>query len=297
MTKQQWKKKLTCGQMARANHISEKTLRFYQQKGLLEPVEVNDKTGYRFYDILQSTKLDLITHLQQIGFSLDEILEIDTSKDLELLVRKTDEHLQQIREEQQRLAVAEHLAQDLMTDCNAYRKAPVFDQIMMENMEPRFWLAFDYAEEQNRFNLSGDLTESDRWEWVLRFVKSEISRRGWPSSLFRNVGGITTWENIFSDKPPFEKPFVFVDETFGECFKQAEPCPLGLTLTLYVDNGYDPEGESLDHKRYERMHDYAEKKNLIPSADPYCESICRIPRLLNQSYETYTRYCVPVKRS
>lgn len=102
---------------------------------------------------------------------------------------------------------------------------------------------------------------------------------------------------IFSDKPPFEKPFVFVDETFGECFKEAEPCPSGLTLTLYVDNGYDPEGESLDHKRYERMHDYAEKKNLIPSADPYCESICRIPRLLNQSYETYTRYCVPVKRS
>ena len=300
MARKVWRKRLTCGQMAKANCISEKTLRFYQKKGLLEPAEVNRSTGFRYYDILQSTKLDLVAHLRNIGFSLDEIKAIDESKDIDELLGQVRAHLEQIRAQQRTLAIAEHLACDVIDDCSAYQNAPLFDQIMMEYLEPRRWLTFDF-DELDAPSSDSDLNASDLWEWRLRAVKGEIVRRGWPASLFRNVGGITTVETIRETDPGSRtmvglKGFVYVDESFGECFQEAQPATDGLMLTMYVNSGYGDEGQSLDRERFLRMLDYAESKRLVPNGDPFCESISRFPRLLNQSYETYTRYCVPVKR-
>ena len=56
--------------------ITVKTLRFYEQKGLLMPDEVDEWTGYRYYSISQMQKLRAIRDLQQLGFSLDEIKDL-----------------------------------------------------------------------------------------------------------------------------------------------------------------------------------------------------------------------------
>lgn len=45
--------RLTIGQMAQLNHISEQTLRLYDREGLLKAQEVDLKSGYRYYHILQ----------------------------------------------------------------------------------------------------------------------------------------------------------------------------------------------------------------------------------------------------
>ena len=44
-------KKMTIGQMARMNHISEQTLRLYDREGLLSPLGRDEKNGYRYYGI------------------------------------------------------------------------------------------------------------------------------------------------------------------------------------------------------------------------------------------------------
>ena len=41
--------KLTIGQMAELNHISEQTLRLYDRVGLLKPRYIDRATGYRYY--------------------------------------------------------------------------------------------------------------------------------------------------------------------------------------------------------------------------------------------------------
>ena len=56
--------------------ITIRTLRFYEQKGLLNPDEVDEWTGYRYYSIGQMQKLKDIRDLQRLGFSLDEIKEL-----------------------------------------------------------------------------------------------------------------------------------------------------------------------------------------------------------------------------
>ena len=66
-------KKLTIGQMAKLNHITKQTLRLYDKKGLLKPAYIDKNNGYRFYDVRQSSKLDIIQTLQAYGMTLREI--------------------------------------------------------------------------------------------------------------------------------------------------------------------------------------------------------------------------------
>ena len=56
--------------------VTVKTLRLYEQKGLLQPHEVDEWTGYRYYSIAQMQRLSSIRTLQGMGFSLAEIREI-----------------------------------------------------------------------------------------------------------------------------------------------------------------------------------------------------------------------------
>ena len=46
--------KVTIGEMASLNCVSERALRFYQSKGLLEPDYVDESNGYRYYSLEQS---------------------------------------------------------------------------------------------------------------------------------------------------------------------------------------------------------------------------------------------------
>ena len=66
-------KKLTIGQFAHFNNISEQTLRYYDQIGLLHPAEQNEKTGYRYYKITQCAILDIISHMKSLGIPLKDI--------------------------------------------------------------------------------------------------------------------------------------------------------------------------------------------------------------------------------
>ena len=57
--------KITIGQMAKLNHTTLATLRLYDEKGLLKPIEVNPKSNYRIYDVRQSMAN---TALRSAGF-------------------------------------------------------------------------------------------------------------------------------------------------------------------------------------------------------------------------------------
>lgn len=102
------KTKLRIGEFSQLMQVTVKTLRFYEQKGLLLPDEVDEWTGYRYYSIGQMQQLANIRNLQRLGFSLDEIKELfeenshtpsikklsekikETEKELRLLIARRD---------------------------------------------------------------------------------------------------------------------------------------------------------------------------------------------------------------
>ena len=68
--------KLKIGEFSKMMQVTVKTLRYYEQKGLLLPYEVDKWTGYRYYSIYQMQRLNIIRGLQQQGFTLEEIKEL-----------------------------------------------------------------------------------------------------------------------------------------------------------------------------------------------------------------------------
>lgn len=87
--------------------VTVKTLRLYEQKGLLQPDEVDEWTGYRYYNISQMQRLSSIRSLQGMGFSLAEIKEIfdnnPTVPPLEQLEQKIVDCQRQLHMLQRRL--------------------------------------------------------------------------------------------------------------------------------------------------------------------------------------------------
>ena len=90
--------------------VTVKTLRHYEQKGLLLPDEVDEWTGYRYYSIDQMQKLQAIRDLQHLGFSLDEIKDlfednshIPSIRQLTEKIKETEAQLEQLITRRNRL--------------------------------------------------------------------------------------------------------------------------------------------------------------------------------------------------
>jgi len=61
------------GDFSKLSRVSIKTLRLYDEMGLLKPIEVDRFTGYRYYEFDQLPRLYRILALKDLGFALDEI--------------------------------------------------------------------------------------------------------------------------------------------------------------------------------------------------------------------------------
>src|SRR5918996_616046 len=64
------------GAFARLAQVSVRTLHHYDDIGLLQPTEVDDRTGYRWYSAEQLARLHRILALRDLGFSLTEMQAI-----------------------------------------------------------------------------------------------------------------------------------------------------------------------------------------------------------------------------
>jgi DNA-binding transcriptional MerR regulator len=93
------------------------TLRYYANEGLLEPTQIDQFTGYRYYTLDQLPRLNRILALRDLGLSLEQIkrlLEEDVSSaEIRGMLRMKQAEIQQaVSEEQARLArVATRLKQ------------------------------------------------------------------------------------------------------------------------------------------------------------------------------------------
>lgn len=64
------------GQFSKLGRVTIKTLRHYDEVGLLTPAHVDEENGYRYYTAAQLFRLNEIVALRQMGFSIPEITAI-----------------------------------------------------------------------------------------------------------------------------------------------------------------------------------------------------------------------------
>ena len=96
------------GMFAAMNHVTVKTLRFYEEQGLLEPAFIHPETGYRYYVLSQMAVIHQITALKMAGFTLEEIAGINSGADEEaVLMKKKSELLAKISELTRQIAMVD----------------------------------------------------------------------------------------------------------------------------------------------------------------------------------------------
>src|SRR5574340_87125 len=97
------------GKFSRISRLSVKTLRYYDQIGLLKPARVDPATGYRYYELDQLARLNRILALKDLGLTLEQTaVMLDrglTAEQLRaMLRRKRAELTQAVHQTEDRLA-------------------------------------------------------------------------------------------------------------------------------------------------------------------------------------------------
>jgi predicted transcriptional regulator YdeE/DNA-binding transcriptional MerR regulator len=118
---------LKIGEFSKLVQVSVKTLRYYDELGLLRPDWVDRYTGYRYYTLQQLPRLNRILALRELGFSLVQIAhllreDLPGSELQRLLKMRLVELEHQVQAEQERLA----------------RVAARLQQIEQEGRQPRY---------------------------------------------------------------------------------------------------------------------------------------------------------------
>ena len=67
---------LSIGDFSQLGQVTVRTLRLYDELGLLKPTRVDDDTGYRYYAADQLSRLNRIVVLKGMGFSLEQITHL-----------------------------------------------------------------------------------------------------------------------------------------------------------------------------------------------------------------------------
>jgi effector-binding domain-containing protein len=99
---------LKIGDFSKLARVTIKSLRYYDELGLLKPVKVDQFNGYRYYEASQLTHLYRIIALKDMGLSLEEISRllqenVSIAHILDLLHIKQNEQKQKLEAETERL--------------------------------------------------------------------------------------------------------------------------------------------------------------------------------------------------
>lgn len=130
-----YKVTMNISQAAAATGLTSKTIRFYEQQGVIPPA-ARSANGYRIYSEQQLDILRFIKRARDMGFSLDESRELfqlsqDPSRTSASVKQKTEQQIrridQQIESLQQMRTVLEAVACECRGDDGA--ECPILDQL------------------------------------------------------------------------------------------------------------------------------------------------------------------------
>lgn len=104
---------LRIGEFSKLSKTTIKTLRYYDEIGLLKPKEIDKFTKFRYYTTSQLFELHKIQSLRQIGLSIDEIKSIISGKDAKRIIDNRKKEIEsEISEAKDKLSRLEFILSD-----------------------------------------------------------------------------------------------------------------------------------------------------------------------------------------
>ena len=272
--------KLSIGQMAELNHVSEQTLRLYDKEGLLVPRCVDPVTGYRYYHIIQSAKLDLIQNMKVYGMTLRQIRSFLDSNDPATLRALLTEQADSIEECIRQLRRSQSAITRTLDNYRRYEAMPRNGEIFLEYIPER--RIFRYSCDVNYF----DQDESG-YEYMLRQMKTNLVANNMPLSYFTNIGTIIRREHLVPDALFSNEVFLFVDE--DDSSQAMETLPAASYLCLCSDEF------SMEAANVRRLLDYVQTRGCEIAGDYICEVVVDFPMLDFDRRRMFYKAQIPVR--
>lgn len=273
--------RLTVGQMARINNVSEQTLRLYDRMGLLSPQCVGNANGYRYYTITQSARLDMIQHMKSMGMSLKQIKEQLDTQDVSVIERLLSMQLENLSTQIEELTRTRKAVERSLTNYQRYHASPRDGTILTEFIPKRKIYRYDSGINFYDYDM-------ETYESILRELKKHILLNRLPMAYFCNAG--TLWRQELLDKREFisTEMFIFVDDDF-DAGTATEIISAGTYLCIYCDSF---------HKEKEYAHrllDHARDQGYSIAGDYICEVIAELPVFVNNERGMFIKMQVPIK--
>ncbi|MBR3840093.1 MAG: MerR family transcriptional regulator [Erysipelotrichales bacterium] len=269
------------GKMSAMNHISIATLRLYDEKNLLKPRYIDQQTGYRYYDIQQNARLDLIAYMKELGMSLSEISEVLKRGDVEaiedILVRKNDQIYEQIQELKERRDAVKRAIMSL----ERYRKSPTTGTLVLEFIDRRYIWGLPCSE--NFYD--GDIKDYER---VLFKFRNALSENNFNHIHTFNVGTSIDKNDFINGNLKAKDIFIF---TKNHDKTKLQVIDSGMFACIYLDN-YDDEIEYAN-----KLRDFCIENNYQIAGDYICEVMTEFNVFDSNQRNMFMRLQIPVKFS
>ena len=132
------------GMFSKMNQVTIKTLRYYNEVGLLRPRFIDPDNGYRYYSSSQLEPLHRLLALRGIGYSIEEIKQVqDGVSEQRILQRKKQQLMKEISERMSMLSQIEgYLQQEEENYHMVVKKLPEAIVASMRKTVPNFQALF-----------------------------------------------------------------------------------------------------------------------------------------------------------
>lgn len=113
------------GDFSRLTNISIRTLRYYDEIGILKPEYVDPYSGYRYYTDKNLDEVKSIIFLKNLSFSLEEIAQCKDSITSDILEVKKNQLIEKRNEIDEQIAMIDSLNNEIVKPYNNKNDAKV----------------------------------------------------------------------------------------------------------------------------------------------------------------------------
>ncbi len=272
---------LPIGKMAKANRVTIATLRLYDEMDLLTPTYTDPATGYRYYDIRQTSRLDFIRYMRDLGLSLSDIHDLLCKEDISLIEEKLIEKNNQIHRQLRELKAMHEAIDRTIQSIERFRKSPVSGTISLEFIDRRFIL---YAPCTENFYRAGIVA----YEETIQELRTSLMEKEIPQILSYSLGTSVLQDNF--EKGVFipDKVFIFGDKNLQEYGDNIRILDSGMYACIYLDHFDD------EVKYAKELLNYCRDNEYTISGDYICEELTEFNIFDNKQRSMFLRLQIPV---
>ena len=272
--------RLTIGQMAELNQVSTQTLRLYDREGLLTPDIVDSQTGYRFYHVTQSARLDMIQYMKSYGMTLKQIHTNLSEKDPEVIKSFLRKQFDVIEEKQIVLKRRQKAIERILENYNRSETLPRNGMIFFEYIPERVIYPHYSGKDFFEQDYSG-------YELILRELKHHLVQKNIDLTYFCNVGTIMRKDQLLSGTFKSNEFFLFAERESS--YPDLEIVPAATYCCTCSEDFYAE--EELARKLIREIR----KRGYSVSGDYICEVIIDFPVFGRDRRNMFYKIQIPVE--